>query len=1320
MNDLLGQLIKIESPERQNALTSAKLQSGAGPIEKRKVFFHRWCIYYVTLYLPIMERLERELPDTRIVMRGSLSWFLHYYDPSFDHDNVDAQGQLVGWFHYLNELNVRNFKSADMNSWYQAVSDHIQKFFDRFEIDNPEKVAMLPQNIDLSIYVDIDQSEDQDHVVYTKIGDIFIEEVETTFKHISRHSLKTIDKQTGQAITKESLRLPSDRNSIYMSGERDKSRLEIFKGQYVAICVNAEGDKSYLEYRDEVCGNGYLLLWATIHLVDRTFVEHQSRLLVDNKLIPRRSAKGADLKIYNAFGLYYQYVLLKSNYANRVTTKAIDVDTLRYEALFRNINDKDKGEIFKFIGQSHVDMFNSWLDRANDVYFDSIYQYENIVTTIQRLILGLKDQVCDSDDHIQNILDSFQVEGCLEKYDAYMMRLIGPIINSVIIYINQELQNLLKNTTEFNDVFSDANLFIVGGDAFTRYIPDTKISDIDTKLYLTLKKDRVVKIDEVIELIQDYIAPILSYCVIQLNNWSDRFEIFSQQPLDAKFRVRGHDELTLSSGFYLLSIDMRYPFRPAINNFNKVKYELAVFDMSIQLKNVKSGDITLFPSDHDITLIATDEDYDYSPNVKHNLPVASKLFLRKDIENRFNGESLLSRLLSNKIPKDVIRYKQLMSDELKVDTTNRCDNRLIEELVNENKLKSDESQRYTAVMYMDSSQNSVNFKSPFQVDDQYIEMLVNKKKGKIAKCRLKLKKKLGKKKTKVINDQIQQHTQDLETISMFDKVDNKEEDDEDSDDSEVDEEVDDEVVEVEDVEVEEVDLDEVEDVELAIQPRDTNTRQQKRKRTTTDDPRQLSLKRQRGDMLTSQLLLRILSYGIGITNDYKCTSYDVEHMTQYADFQYFGVFVGMTRSPEHTLTSYPYDIHGSYGFMEGGYNIIPSMKVLCGHIFDAAKNAINSQGADKRSLNFPNILTDPNAVMDVKLMKYPVITVPDGKPLNNNEYGVIVQSTTNAQRATFLPGVYASESDEFIRTKLLEKANIPSGESVVWYMYTTDRMAMPVRTVYADRDSVGLISNALACNFLQFISTVITNTPPYVPYSVGVDGISKPDVTENIRNSGTISDIVRIIERLCPYQASYSDMLQEVIINGVQYHFQLYNDNQVGMRQAITFILPLLNDELKHQIKTHLYDQLDQMEPAFELVEALYALRVVDGDHQELVQMINSLRTPEHIFELNWQAQIVGKEGEMYNQKRSELQTILQNYIQENRNNINTLETNEVAVTFEACTALGAQVGSDIVSLLLPELMRRCDFERGLFKFLNGTSRIDISGHVYRGIINLI
>lgn len=67
------------------------------------------------------------------------------------------------------------------------------------------------------------------------------------------------------------------------------------------------------------------------------------------------------------------------------------------------------------------------------------------------------------------------------------------------------------------------------------------------------------------------------------------------------------------------------------------------------------------------------------------------------------------------------------------------------------------------------------------------------------------------------------------------------------------------------------------------------------------------------------------------------------------------------------------------------------------------------------------------------------------------------------------------------------------------------------------------------------------------------------------------------------------------------------------------------------------------------------------------------------------------------------------------------IETNYLAVAWEALTALCKKGNYNKgLHVLLCELMKRCDINNGLFLFKDNSGRIDISGHVYRGFMNLM
>jgi hypothetical protein len=118
------------------------------------------------------------------------------------------------------------------------------------------------------------------------------------------------------------------------------------------------------------------------------------------------------------------------------------------------------------------------------------------------------------------------------------------------------------------------------------------------------------------------------------------------------------------------------------------------------------------------------------------------------------------------------------------------------------------------------------------------------------------------------------------------------------------------------------------------------------------------------------------------------------------------------------------------------------------------------------------------------------------------------------------------------------------------------------------------------------------------------------------------------------------------------------------------------------------------MEPAFELGESLVALK------KRL-----PMRTAQSVFELNWQAQVWPQKA---------LRDALRSYASEFTS---ATETNYLAVAFEAACMLRMH---KLAHALFCTLMQRYDAKRGLFRFLDGSARVDITCHVHSGLLRAI
>jgi AMMECR1 domain-containing protein len=428
----------------------------------------------------------------------------------------------------------------------------------------------------------------------------------------------------------------------------------------------------------------------------------------------------------------------------------------------------------------------------------------------------------------------------------------------------------------------------------------------------------------------------------------------------------------------------------------------------------------------------------------------------------------------------------------------------------------------------------------------------------------------------------------------------------------------------------------------------------------------------------------VFAHALGFAETKNCK----EDVAKYTG-RYFGVFVGVTRSAQHTVPQWPSNIHGSIGYWDEDFaRVSPSS--LCNHTFRVAFDAVFHD--DRRSY-FPELLTDVDAVLDIKFMRLPVRDVDertgkfvdDGSTFSNNTWGLIVQ--TKAHRATYLPGVYMDTPWDTIKASVQSKAGVKQGEKTRFVAYRTKRVAADLRQIYAQLlcDNPSQIVNKLGCHFIEF-----ANTCQHVPYSVTVDKQVLYDESQDVRNVASLLDIQQLSERVpCTAKRFESDVLHYVI---------KYVTQPAGLRQASTFLLTLLQQQkkfprLQRLITSRLSSELSSMEPEFERGEALVALR-----------RRARMRTPRSIFELNWQAQ---------SSPRAELRPQLRAFIADFTP---TTETNFLAVAFEAACALRM---STSLSALFGDLMQRYDIERGLFMFRDGSSRVDITGHIHRGLMML-
>lgn len=344
----------------------------------------------------------------------------------------------------------------------------------------------------------------------------------------------------------------------------------------------------------------------------------------------------------------------------------------------------------------------------------------------------------------------------------------------------------------------------------------------------------------------------------------------------------------------------------------------------------------------------------------------------------------------------------------------------------------------------------------------------------------------------------------------------------------------------------------------------------------------------------------VYEYALGLNREPDCTD------TSSYKGNYFGVFVGVTRSDAHAIPQWPQNIHGSIGYWDRNFKRVDA-DALCEHTHRVALDAAVN---DDRKKFFPDLLTDIEAVLDVKFMCLPILDIDahtglleSGVPFDNEGWGLLVQSKAGAG-ATFLPGVFKHTSWDTIKTRVVSKAGLEAGAPVGFYAYRTKRSAAALCHIYCRTSSFKLLTK-IGCCFLSFVGCC-----KHVPYAVTPQQTVVYDETQDVRNVATLLDIHRLSTTI-PCESK-----SKMFSADTMHYVGKYVKHHASMQQASAFLLPLLEElqlhpELQTTIARRLRKNLGSMEPSFELGESLVALK-------KRVPM----RTAQSIFELNWQTQV--------------------------------------------------------------------------------------------------
>ena len=414
--------------------------------------------------------------------------------------------------------------------------------------------------------------------------------------------------------------------------------------------------------------------------------------------------------------------------------------------------------------------------------------------------------------------------------------------------------------------------------------------------------------------------------------------------------------------------------------------------------------------------------------------------------------------------------------------------------------------------------------------------------------------------------------------------------------------------------------------------------------------------------------------------------------------QTFGFFITIHRS--HPLSEWPHDIHGCIGYWEDKRM---SKAAIIGKISGIANSSFFT---DTRAQYHPiPLLEDPNARIEISFMQLPLTPISGKqKTFDNEKYGLIVES--NQGRGTYLPKVFQTKNWAEISASLLQKAQVKKGK---FFQYETSVVEGKLRTIF-DKEYLDWIAQ-------EYLIFMEINYGDFVPYMVEF-GQVMTDKKENVRNCATLCELIDL-----PISKNLGGKIRR---NIKYYAAKSKNRNMVQANAFLIMAMAKIERNVSQtliDICDDLYKNLDSMEPQFQLGETLIGLHHVCPKIKELAywqkwmekRLEGLSNIMDNIFEYNWQAKYLFEIRKDIPAKwhAEELQRRLIGM------KITTdMETNYLAVYFEAMMSLwGILGGEEIFRIILPVwilLLQR--WKSGLFYFKNGTSRIDITGHVLSGL----
>lgn len=291
-----------------------------------------------------------------------------------------------------------------------------------------------------------------------------------------------------------------------------------------------------------------------------------------------------------------------------------------------------------------------------------------IITLYRKIFYNRSDYDFKVNILIKNLVTIIDPQ-IIDDYSSYMTEIYRKYINS---FISQTLYILPEHT----------RLFVTGGDAYRRYIPDiiTTTNDIDIKLAYSDKKDYKQLLNMTILEMSKLVNLLYQHKPIKENNeWNKIIFNNDNIRIDIKFipiyeigqyRLRYIE----NEDFTLLSIDYRYKYKITINRDSlEINEEFALLDVVLYNDN-KYLDLKkkLEREEREYQFVKLEKKFkrykniyntnDFLPKVYFDgdIPIASAKFLINDLREIYDeiSDNLTARFTKN--AKDQNRFENLL------------------------------------------------------------------------------------------------------------------------------------------------------------------------------------------------------------------------------------------------------------------------------------------------------------------------------------------------------------------------------------------------------------------------------------------------------------------------------------------------------------------------------------------------------------------------------------------------------------------------------------------------------------------------------------